>query len=197
MPQGSHTITAADIMDLAEFEIHRKEMRTALLAKKKLRRIAVGPDAMFYFESYDTMWMQIHEMLRIEKGGEEQLVDELAAYNPMIPKGAELTATLMFEIDDERRRARVLGALGGVEETVFLKIGNEKIFAEAEQDVDRTNADGKASSVQFLHFSFTAAQIEAFKDLATEVVLGIRHEAYPHMAAILAASRAELAHDFD
>ena len=196
MPRKTHTITADDIMDLATFETQRKEMRGSLIATKKLRRIAVGPDATFYFESYDTMWMQIHEMLRIEKGGDAQLADELAAYNPMIPNGSELTATLMFEIEDEARRARVLGSLGGVEETVFLKIGGEKIIAEAEQDVDRTNADGKASSVQFLHFALTAAQIATFKDAATEVILGIGHEAYPHMAMLNAASRVELAQDF-
>ncbi len=197
MPRNTHTITAGDIMEMGAYETQRAEMRQGLIAVKKLRRIPVGPDAMFYFESYDTMWMQIHEMLRIEKGGEAQLADELAAYNPMIPNGAELTATLMFEIEDEARRAKILGALGGVEETVFLKIGDDKIIAEAEQDVDRTNADGKASSVQFLHFAFTPDQIAAFKDADTEVILGIGHEAYPHMAMVSATSREELARDFD
>ena len=90
---------------------------------KKNRRLEVGPFATFYFESYDTMLHQVHEMLFIEKGGAEQLPDELAAYNPLIPQGSELVATVMFEIDDPVRRARVLGMLGGVEHKAFIRVG--------------------------------------------------------------------------
>lgn len=196
MSKATRNITRADIMDLAEFGKQRKEMRAGLLPAKKLRRVAVGPDATFYFESYETMWMQVHEMLYIEKGGEEQIEDELSAYNPLIPQGKELVATLMFEIDDEARRRRVLGSLGGVEETVFLEIGGEKVMAEAEQDVDRTTAEGKASSVHFLHFPLTDAQIAAFKEPGNDVILGLEHQGYAHMTRISPEARKELAHDF-
>ena len=160
-------------------------------------RVAVGPDATFYFESYDTMLHQVHEMLYIEKGGEEQIEDELRAYNPMIPNGRELVATLMFEIDEPARRAEFLAGLGGVEETVTLTFNGETVTATPEQDVDRTTADGKASSIQFLHFPFTGAQVEKFRTADAQVSLAIGHEKYGHLAVLPEAVRLALAGDFD
>ncbi len=90
-----------------------------------MRRIEVGPFATFYFENYATMWLQVQEMLRIEKGGDEQVPGELVAYNPLIPQGDELIATMMLEIEDGDRRHRTLLTLGGIEETVFMEIGGE------------------------------------------------------------------------
>ena len=194
---NKHEIGAADIMAPDAYAAVRKERRRAITELKKSRRVAVGPDATFYFESYDTMWHQIHEMLHIEKGGAEQLADELAAYNPLIPKGAELVATLMFEIDDEARRGRFLAGLGGVEETVSLGFDGETVAALPEEDVDRTTAAGKASSIQFLHFPFNAAQIGKFRRPGTRVVLAIGHPGYDHMAALPEPVRAALAEDFD
>ena len=106
------------------------------------------------------MLAQVQEMLYIEKGGEEQLQDELAAYNPLIPNGHELTATLMFEIDNPVSRATFLGKVGGIENNVFMKINGETIKAVPEEDVDRTSVEGKASSVQFIHFKLNADQIK-------------------------------------
>ena len=140
--------------------------------------------------------VQVHEMLFIEKGGEEQIPDELRAYNPLIPKGDELVATAMFEIDDEIRRGRVLARLGGVEETVSIRFGGEEVKGVPEQDVDRTTAAGKASSVQFIHFPFTKAQIEKFRTAGTQVVVGLAHPDYAHMAVMPEAVRAALAEDF-
>ena len=189
-------ITRDDIMDMGEYTAQRKEMRRALTERKKHRRVEVGPFATFYFENYDTMWHQVHEMLYIEKGGEDQIADELTAYNPLIPNGTELVATVMFEIDDPIRRANALGRLGGVEETMFIRVGDSQVDAVPEADVDRTTADGKASSVQFVHFPFTAGQIAAFRDPATQVILGIGHENYAHMAVMADATKAALAEDF-
>ena len=189
-------INRDDIMDMDDYAKVRKERRRNITKMKSDRRVALGPDATFYFESYDTMWHQIHEMLYIERGGEEQIVDELAAYNPLIPKGRELIATLMFEIDEPERRESVLAGLGGVEDTVGLKLGGKVIRAEAEADVDRTSADGKASSVQFLHFSFTDDDVALFRDLSVKVVLAIEHEKYPHMTLLSEATRAALQGDF-
>lgn len=189
-------LTRADIMDMTAYAQERKARRTAITAMKRNRRIALGPDATFYFENYDTMWHQVHEMLYIERGGDEQIADELAAYNPLIPRGRELVATLMFEIDDPARRERFLAGLGGVEETVTLTLGDTVIRAEAETDVDRTTADGKASSVQFLHFPFDDAAVALFRDPSVKAVLAIEHEKYPHMTMLTAANRAALAADF-
>ncbi len=190
-------ITKADILPPAEYAGRRAAMRAEIVRKKKNRRIEVGPCATFYFECFETMLQQVQEMLHIEKGGEAQIEDELHAYNPLIPKGKELVATVMFEIDDPVRRANVLARLGGVEETMFIKIGDDKIKGVPEADQDRTNAEGKASSVQFVHFNFTPAQIDRFRQPGQMILIGMEHPNYGHMAVIPDAMRAELAQDFD
>jgi hypothetical protein len=192
-----HELTGADIMPPADYARQRKELRRKVAALKRNRRVEVGPYVTFYFESYDTMWLQVHEMVHIEKGGAEQVPGELEAYNPLIPQGTELIATFMIEIDDPDRRQRILGTLGGIEETAFFRIGGETVRAQEEADQDRTTAEGKASSVQFVHFPFTAAQIAAFRAPDAQVVLGLDHRNYGHMAVLPDAVRAELAKDFD
>ncbi len=185
--------------DLVSFDIYsknRKTIRKELVEFKKNRRVSIGPYATFYFESYETMLGQIQEMLYIEKGGDEQLKDELAAYNPLIPKGKELVATLMFEIDNPISRADFLGKVGGIEEKVYIKIGDEKIYAISEQDVDRTSAEGKASSVHFIHFNFLDNQLRKFKELNSEVIIGIEHELYNHAAKISENTKKSLIKDF-
>ncbi len=190
-------ITSDDIMPMAEYAKVRKDRRRMVTELKKNRRLAIGPDATVYFESYDTMWHQIHEMLHIEQGGEPQIADELQAYNPLVPKGNELVATLMFEIDDAVRRARFLANLGGVEETVTLEFDGETVTGVPEADVDRTTAEGKASSIQFLHFPFKPDQIAKFNKPGTRVVMAIAHESYGHMAIMPETMRAALTGDLD
>lgn len=189
-------ITAADILPIEEFSGIRKTKRSEISAIKKNRRLEIGPAAAAYFENFDTMWWQIHEMLFIEKGGEEQIADELAAYNPLIPKGRELVCTVMFEIDEPIRRADFLSKLGGVEETMFLEFAGETVTGAPEADLDRTSADGKASSVQFIHLPFTDAQADLFRTSGTQVVAGFRHPQYGHMTAVPEAVRTALAADF-
>lgn len=193
----SKQISRVDILPMAEYGRIRTAKRGEMVAKKRYRRVEVGPYVTFYFESYDTMWLQIHEMLYIEKGGEAQIADELAAYNPLIPQGSELVATMMFEIDDESRRKRVLGRLGGVEQTVAVTIGAHVVRGRAEEDVDRTTAAGKTSSVHFLHFPFTAKDIAAFRDLSQPAILGIGHDGYQHMTVLSPDTRKALGADFD
>jgi hypothetical protein len=185
------------IIPLEEYRSQRAERRKRISELKKNRRLEVGPFATFYFESYDTMLHQVHEMLFIEKGGAEQLPDELAAYNPLIPQGSELVATVMFEIDDPLRRARVLAGLGGVENNAFMRVGGDTIRGVAEEDQDRTREDGKASSVQFIRFPFTPAQVTAFRGGGGDVIVGFDHANYGHMAVMPPAVRQALARDFD
>lgn len=196
MPASLRRITPQDIIDTRTFSRERTERRKALLPMKKLRRIEVGPVCTFYFETFETMLFQVQEMLLIEKGGEAQLADELTAYNPLIPQGSELVATIMFEIDDPRRRASILGRLGGVEERFFLQIGDTRVMGEPEGDTDRTNEDGKASSVHFVRFTLTAEQKKVFRDPGIQVLAGVDHEHYGHVAILSPASRRELAEDF-
>ncbi|QQR69307.1 MAG: DUF3501 family protein [Alphaproteobacteria bacterium] len=194
---SKHALTTADILSMDVYERERAERKRAIQPMKRLRRVEVGPCAAFYFENYDTMWLQVHEMLFIERGGNEQLADELAAYNPLIPKGNELVATLMFEIENATKRHELLAKLGGVEETVSFTVNGLSVRAVPEDDVDRTTADGKASSVQFLHFVFDKEQIAAFCQPGQSIILTISHPAYAHSAVIPEATRTELARDFD
>jgi hypothetical protein len=196
MMAKSTEIRRQDILSMDEYGASRKERRQKVTALKRNRRVAIGPDATFYFESYDTMFHQIHEMLWIEKGGEEQIDDELAAYNPLIPNGQELVATVMIEIDDPARRARLLGALGGFEETIFIAFdGQKSVMAVPEDDLDRTTADGKASSVQFVHFPIDADAAIKLKDPGVQVTLGIDHPAYGHVAILNQDVRTALTDD--
>jgi hypothetical protein len=192
-----HEITADDILPMAEYAKIRGETRRRIAERKRDRRVMVGPYITFYFECYESMWLQIHEMLFIEKGGPEQIPDELHAYNPLVPKGAELVATFMIEIDEAERRRRELAKLGGIEETTFLQIAEVRIVGLAEADQDRTTEGGKASSVQFVHFPFTPVQIAAFKVPNAQVLLGLSHPSYSHMAVLPEAVRLELSGDFD
>ena len=196
MSREKRIIEKKDIMPLDVYIGKRRELRKNIVDYKKNRRVALGPYATFYFESYETMLAQVQEMLYIEKGGDEQLQDELSAYNPLIPNGKELTATLMFEIDNPISRAAFLGKVGGIEETVFMKINGEKIKAVPEEDVDRTSTEGKASSVQFIHFNFTDDQIEKFKSNSSEIELGIDHKEYSHSTKLSIENIASLSADF-
>ena len=179
MPRDTHEITRDDIISLQDYESIRKDKRQESILRKKYRRIA------------------IQEMLRIEKGGDEQLTDELAAYNPMVPNGSEFTGTLMFEIDEEERRTAFLKTLGGVDRHIHLIIGDQKVTAEPEQDIDRTRADGKASAVQFVHFPLTSEQARTWKGMEGQVMVQIDHPNYGHAAIISDQCRRDMARDLD
>ena len=196
VPREKKEILKEDIMPLDVYIKNRKELRKNIVSFKKDRRIALGPYATFYFESYETMLAQVQEMLYIEKGGEEQLKDELTAYNPLIPNGKELTATLMFEIDNPVSRSAFLSKVGGIEEKVFIKIDGVSIKASPEKDVDRTSAEGKASSVQFIHFKFSDEQIQKLKSDGAEVQIGIDHKEYSHTTKLSTANLSSLSADF-
>ena len=197
MPREKRFIQKEDIMPLDVYTIQRKDLRKKIVDFKKNRRIPLGPYATFYFESYETMLAQVQEMLYIEKGGDEQLKDELIAYNPLVPNGKELTATLMFEIDNPVSRAAFLGKVGGIEEKVYMKVSGDLIKAVPEKDVDRTSAEGKASSVQFIHFKFNDDQINKFKSDSSEIELGIDHDEYSHSTKLTKANIHSLISDFN
>ena len=197
MPKEKKEILKDDIIPLDIYIKQRKELRKNIVEFKKNRRISLGPYATFYFESYETMLAQVQEMLYIEKGGDEQLKDELMAYNPLIPNGKELIATLMFEIDNPVSRAAFLGRVGGIEDKVFMKIDGEVIKAIPEEDVDRTSAEGKASSVQFIHFKLNNIQIEKFKSRSLQVELGIDHKEYSHTTKLTDTTLESLSNDLN
>ena len=197
MPKNKREIEKNDIMPLDVYTKKRKELRKGIVEYKKNRRVPLGPYATFYFESYETMLAQVQEMLYIEKGGDDQLKDELTAYNPLVPNGKELTATLMFEIDNPVSRSAFLGKVGGIEEKVFMKIDEDIIKAVPEEDVDRTSSEGKASSVQFIHFGFNDQQIEKFKSGQSNIELGIDHKEYSHTTKMNDLTIKSLSLDFN
>ena len=196
MSKEKKQIEKEDLIPTDVYTKNRKQIRKDLVEFKKNRRIALGPYATFYFESFETMLAQVQEMLHIEKGGDEQLKDELIAYNPLVPNGKELVATLMFEIDNPISRATFLGKVGGIEKKVFIKINGEFVSALPEADVDRTSAEGKASSVQFIHFKLNNDQISKFKIGSSNIELGIDHKEYSHTTKLTEDNIKSLSADF-
>ena len=196
MSKEKRQIEKEDLLPSDVYTKSRKQIRKDLVEFKKDRRIALGPYATFYFESFETMVAQVQEMLHIEKGGDEQLKDELIAYNPLVPNGKELTATLMFEIDNPISRSAFLGKVGGIEEKIFMKINDEIVKAVPEEDVDRTSAEGKASSVQFIHFKLNDDQVSKFKSDSVTIELGIDHREYTHTTRLAENSIKSLCADF-
>ena len=197
MPIKNKKIDSSDLLDLNTYTKERKAIRSELVEMKKNRRIELGPHSTFYFENFFTMKAQIQEMLYIEKGGDEQLKDELDAYNPLIPQGTELVATFMFEIDNPITRKKVLSSLGNVENKIFISVNGNKIFATPESDVDRTDESGKTSSVHFLHFKFEDKHIKDFKNMENRVEIGTDHKNYPHLSILTNEVKAALIKDFD
>jgi hypothetical protein len=189
-------LSRADLLPSAEYAARRGEERRRITELKRRRRLEVGPYAAFSFENFATIRHQVQEMLHIEKGGEAQIADELAAYNPLIPQGRELIATVMFEIDDPVRRAASLMRLGGIENHVFLDVAGERIRGIPDPNRENTTQDGKASSVQFITFPFSEEQIARFKTSGTHILAGFDHPHYGHIAVVPEPVRAALAEDF-
>lgn len=196
MPRDLRVITREDLISNADYALIRHTKRAENVARKARRSLSVGPYVTVLFECWDSMWLQIQDMLYIEKGGDAQIDDELAAYNPMIPNGRELTATVLFEIEDAGQRAKILSTLGGVEDYIYLDVGGSRIKAVPEGDVERTNEAGKASAVHFFHFPFSDADIARFRDMNAPAFFVIEHPNYGHMAKLPPAVRAELSKDF-
>lgn len=190
-------ITQADILPMERYALERPRHRREVMELKRNRRLAVGPHATFHFENRRTMWYQIHEMCHIERGGEGQLKEEIDAYNPLIPQGRELVATVMFEISDPEQRERLLSRLGGVERLMSITVGETRVAGVPEEDLNRTSEDGKASSVQFVHFPFDDRAVADMRSGRSRVVVAIEHQDYGHMAVMPEGVRTALCADFD
>lgn len=188
-------ITTADVLDPKEFAAIRQEKRKEIVSLKKNKRLFVGPDMTIYFENYATIWWQIHEMLHIEKGGPAQIEDELLAYNPLIPQGQDLVATLMIEIDDPVKRLQMLKKLGSIENHILLRFKNHRIYAVPTDADDRTTADGKTSAVHFIRWTLSSDQIFDFKEKNQDIILEITHDFYPHKQIISESLRENIALD--
>ena len=194
-------LSNTDILPLNEYEKIRPLKKQEILELKKIRRLSVGPDITFYFENTQTIWWQIQEMLRIEKGGQEQLGDELCAYNPMIPikreKGYEISATMMIEIEDADRRKVILNQLYAIDQHVRFEFKNIVITASSIDSTEERNreSDQKTSSVHFLKWHIPADKVPDF--LNEDVTLSISHPHYSYKSLLPIFLKQSLKDDFE
>jgi len=191
------TISPSSLLTLEAYSKQRKDFRSRVLAHKKNRAVHVGSHVTLIFEDEITIRYQVQEMLHIEKTFEEQGIrDELDAYNPLIPDGTNLKATMMIEYEDPEERARELARLIGIENRVYVQVeGMERCYAIADEDLAREN-EQKTSSVHFLRFEFPAAAIAGFCS-GRSVAIGVDHPNYrARVEAIAAEVRDSLAKDF-
>ena len=191
-----NTIEKSEILSRDEYKIKRKSLREKMVLRKKFRRVDIGPYVTMYFENKDTIIHQINEMVYIEDGGEDQIKDEILAYKSLVPNGRELVATVMVEIDSPIKRAEFLAKMGGFEEQMSIKIDGQVIKGKAELDGDRTTADGKASSEQFVHFEFEDKDVQSIKNHMEDVSISINHENYRHSSILNTDTVKELINDF-
>ena len=189
-----------DIWSYDRYQQQRQDVKATMMALKQQRRLGVGPYAMVYFENRATMWYQIQEMLHIEKGGEAQLQDELAAYNPLIPQGSDLRATMMLEVPDPTLRHQLLHQWAGIEHTFTLRWG-EHTFSTAVplEEESRTTPEGKTSAVHFLRWDFSPesrdALRKALEDHTLPLSMAVTHPLYNHQVNLGAALRQALVKD--
>ena len=193
---SNNQIIPEDIHAREDYINIRAQLRKEIVDRKKKRRVDIGPNVTLYFENKDTIIHQINEMVFIENGGKEQILEEIDAYKSLIPNGKELIATVMVEIDNPKKRAEVLSNMGGFEETFNIKWDDKIIKGMAELDVDRTTADGKASSVQFVHFHFSEEDIKSFRSENSRIEISINHVAYTHATTLQDDTKNELVGDF-
>jgi hypothetical protein len=190
-------LNVADLLSLEQYHKERPRLRAEVLAHKKHRQAALGPSLTLYFEDRVTMRYQVQEMLRAERIFEaEAIAEELEAYNPLIPDGTNLKATMMLEYPDVAVRRAALERLKGIEHSVYLEVGTlGRVFAYADEDLARSD-DTKTSAVHFLRFELDAMMRSALKGGAS-LKLGVDHEHYRHELDASKALRASLAADLD
>ena len=190
-------LTTGDLLPLEHYHKERPRLRAEVLAHKRHRQAPIGPNVTLYFEDRVTMRYQVQEMLRAERIFEsEAIAEELEAYNPLIPDGTNLKATMMIEYPDVDERRAALARLKGVEDSVYLEVGTlGRVFAHADEDLERSD-ETKTSAVHFLRFELDAAMRAALKGGAP-LTLGVEHEHYRHEVEGSAEMRKSLAADFD
>jgi hypothetical protein len=194
-PMQAPKITKDSLMTLEAYAKARKEMKPQIIAHRRLRSVALGEHVTVQFEDERTIRYQIQEMLRIEKIFEEEgIQQEIDAYAPLVPDGSNWKATMLIEYPDEHERRRELARLIGVEDRMFIEVeGHERVYAIADEDMERENQE-KTSSVHFLRFEFPAAARQAVRAGAA-VKLGCDHAHYPAHVSIGPETLAALAGD--
>ena len=190
-------ITRDDLMSLEQYAEQRNEFRQQVLAHKKNRQVALGPNATLYFEDRLTLLYQIQEMLRIEKVFEaDGINEELEAYNPLIPSGRNFKATFMIEYADATVRAAQLEKMINIEDLVWMQVGeHDKIWAIADEDLERSN-DTKTSAVHFMRFEINDEMAQELK-AGADFQIGVQHAVYTYDVLVVGDTRASLLADLD
>lgn len=188
-------ITRADLMSLEQYAEKRPEFRQQVLAHKKYRQVMLGPDTTLYFEDRLTLLYQIQEMLRIEKVFEaDGINEELEAYNPMVPSGRNFKATFMIEFTDPQQRAVELEKMVGIEDLVWMQIGDfDRVWAIADEDLDRST-ETKTSAVHFMRFELSDDMATALK-AGAEWQIGVQHPVYTYDLTIEGPTKENLVKD--
>lgn len=191
----SRTLQPRDLFSLEQYARDRPSFRARVLEHKKLRNISVGPHTTWCFEDRLTVQYQIQEMLRTERIFEPAGIDEeLQSYNPLIPDGTNLKATLLIEYTDPVERQHALERLKGLERRCWLGVGGERFFAIADEDLEREN-ETKTSAVHFLRFELSPDACAALKSGAAPVELGVDHDGYRHQITASVETSRTLAAD--
>jgi hypothetical protein len=191
-------LTPNDLLSLENYARQRADIRQRIIAHKKLRTVHVGPNTTWLFEDREMVQYQIQEMLRAERIFEQQgIQDELDAYNPLIPDGANWKVTFLIEFPDENERRSALAKLKGIEDKCWVQVtGFDRVFSIADEDLERENEE-KTSAVHFMRFELTLAMCQAVKAGAT-IGVGVDHPNYRHeIAALPQSTRDTLVHDLD
>jgi len=190
-----HALTRDDLFSLEQYAEKRAQFRAEVMAHKKNRQVPIGAHATLYFEDRLTMQYQIQEMLRVERIFEAAgIQEELDAYNPLIPDGSNWKATFMIEFDDVDERRDALARLVGIEDKVWVQVGDhDKVFAIADEDLERATEE-KTSSVHFVRFELTPA-MSAAANSGAAVRMGIDHPEYSYQIEVPPAVRDSLAND--
>ncbi len=171
-------ISRDSLMSLEEYATKRKDFRARVMAHKHNRKVHLGEHVTLLFEDELTIRYQVQEMLRAERIFEEEgIVDELEAYNPLIPDGSNWKVTMLIEYPDESERKKALARLIDIEDKVWVQVeGQPRVFAVADEDLERETTE-KTSSVHFLRFELTAPMKEALKN-GRALAMGCDHENY-------------------
>jgi hypothetical protein len=188
-------LTASDLLDLVAYEKVREERRARIIESKRPRRITVGPELTFIFENRDTVWFQVQEMMRTERlVQDERIQEELDVYNELLPHDHGLSATLMIEITASGQIRETLDRLIGIDEQVFLDVGDASV--QATFDPKQFEQD-RISAVQYVRFPLGAELAARFRDPATAVALRVEHPHYRHRTAVSGPARTALARDLE
>ena len=187
----------SDLLSLEEYDKSREEIKQNLLLHKKNRSVKVGDNVLLLFEDYETIKYQVQEMLRIEKIFKEQdIQDEIDAYQSLIPDGNNLKATMLIMFTDVNERKIMLNKLCDLENRVWISINNsKKIFAVSDEDLERSREE-KTSAVHFLRFQLSDTDKKSFKEI-DDIIIGIDHKEYNHEAKLQRDATSSLAKDLD